>query len=113
MLAGWKPAVEFDRCYLSVYRSRLSRVYLSREAYWLMGRPKFVAAKIQGDVVALSPAGQGAGLPVRFTPAGQPYVVCRELGKAIGPDNRAVYDYDEQVRERGRFGARVFYFKKK
>jgi hypothetical protein len=112
--APWRPAIEFDRCYLSVYCDRPNRVYLSREAYWLMGRPKLVRALVQGGVVALSPSDPArGGLPVRFNPAWQPYVVCRELGEAIGPGNRAVYDYDEQVRERGRFGARLFYFKKK
>lgn len=110
----WRPAVEFDKCYLSVYHDHPARVYLSREAYWLMGRPKWIRVSLDRGTMALSPSSADrGGLPVQLNPAGQPYIVHRELGACIGPGGRAVYDYDEQVRVCGRFGARLFYFTKK
>lgn len=109
----WRPAVDFGKCYLSVSHDRLSRVYLSREVYWLMGRPKWVNVEVGENTVAISPSdAQRGGLPIKLNPAGQPYIVHHLLGSRIGPGNRVLFDYDEQVRDaRGRFaGPRKFYF---
>jgi hypothetical protein len=93
-MKDWTPAVDFTRCYLSAYEGgKTSCVFISREAYWLMGKPKRLVVMV-GDVIALSPAVK-YGVPVKVDHTGQPYVVHKGLWRRIGPGNRVVYDYDE------------------
>ncbi|MGB9887906.1 MAG: hypothetical protein ACPLRW_13075 [Moorellales bacterium] len=112
--AAWKPAVDFNKCYLSVCKDLPYRVYLSRELYWLMGRPKFVRWWAEeGTVVVSVPYRPGKDiLPIRISSSGQPYVTSRNLGELIGLGNKLYYDYDERIRgPGGKFGPRVFYFR--
>lgn len=112
---AWKPAVDFDRCYLFVCNDQIGRVFLSAELYWLMGRPKAVNWHAAEGGVALSvPYRPGANsLPVRASLGGQPYVTSRDLGRIIGLGGRLYYDYDERIRgPGGKFGPRVFYFRR-
>ncbi len=98
----WRPAIDFAACYLSVYPSKTTWVFLSREAYWMMGRPKGVAVSVGGGRVALYRWSKKE-TAVRFSSSGQPYIVCPRLAAAIGAGGRAVFDYCE----RGRFYFRV------
>ena len=100
----WEPAIDFSKCYLSVYPTKETCVFLSREAFYLLlNKPKRLIVAINGDVITLSPA-RKHGVEVKFS-SGQPYIIHPELGHLIGPGGRAQYDYDE---ERG--GYRYFYF---
>lgn len=101
----WEPAIDFRKCYLAVYPGKTTCVFLSRETYVMMGRPKKVIVSLIGDTIALSPALK-YGNEVKLNPAGQPYIVCPALGSFIGPDGRALFDYDEQI-----WRWRWFYFR--
>jgi len=94
-MKDYRPAISFDRCYLSVYPGKSGKVYLTRELYWLMGRPRKVNAMVIGDRIILS-AGVKYGYDVVFMKGKQPYIVSPEVSKAIGPGNRAYYSYDEE-----------------
>lgn len=91
----WAPAVRFDQCYLSVYPGKENAVYLTRETYALMGRPKNVAVFPMGKTVVLSPASK-YGVRVSFSTNGQPFIVHPEAAEAIGTGNRSFYAYDEE-----------------
>lgn len=108
----WRPAVDFARCYLSVYPGKEGLVYLTREAYSILGRPKRVAVFPMGKTVCLSPA-QKYGEKVLFSANGQPFVVHRGAAEAIGPGGRANYSYDEEGYDFLRRGGtrRYFYFR--
>ncbi len=113
---AWKPAVEFDRCYLFVCNDQVSRVFLSTELYWLMGRPKAVNwYAVEGGVALSVPYRPDANsLPVKVGSGSQPHFTSRELGRIIGLGGKLFYDYDERTRgPGGKFGPRVFYFRKK
>ena len=108
--SSWKPAVQFDRCFLSVYRGR--KVYMTVEAYNMMGRPKKVVVFIMGRTVCLSPA-RVHGTDVKFTQSGQPFIFHNEASKAIGPGSRAFYSHDEVDYDLDRRSKRrYFYFKR-
>jgi len=94
-MRSWKPAISFDRCYLSVYPGKEGKVYITRELYWLMNRPRKINAVVMGDRIALS-AGVKYGYDVVFRKGKQPYIISSEISKAIGPGNRAYYSYDEE-----------------
>jgi len=101
----WEPAIDFSKCYLSVYPTKETCVFLSREAFHLLlGRPKRLVVSIEGNVITLSPA-RKHGEEVKFS-SGQPYIIHPKLGHLIGAGGKAQYDYDE---ERGCH--RYFYFR--
>jgi len=108
----WAPAVRFEQCYLSVYPGKESSVYLTRETYALLGRPKKIAVFPMGRTVAFSPANK-YGVEVSFNVNKQPFIVHHEAAKAIGPGGRANYSYDEEDRDilRGGGTRRYFYFR--
>lgn len=89
----WRPAVAFEQCYLSVYHGKDKLVYLTREAYYLMGKPRRIMVFPAGKSIALSPALK-YGSEVKFAD-GQPFISSPEASRIIGPGNRAYYSYDE------------------
>lgn len=101
--------MDFNRCYLTAYPGKRTQVYISQEAYNLMGRPPKVVVSLAGDTISISPA-RAHGIPVYFNRTGMPYFIDREIGEAIGPGNKAVFDYDEKVRDRKRGMCFFFYF---
>lgn len=105
----WKPAVSFDKCYLSVYPGKNKLVYLTREVYALMGRPRKLVVHPIGSKVVLSPS-RKYGTDVMFGVGGQPYIVCPEASRIIGPGNRAYYSYDEEDYDERWIKRHYFYF---
>jgi len=106
---NWKPAIDFDECYLAVYSGKGTCVYISREAYELLGRPRKVVVSLKGDTISLSPA-RKHGTDVHFNRTKQPYIIHRLAGRAIGPGNKAYFDYDERRRDEKRRLRYFFYF---
>jgi len=94
---NWTPAVRFNQCYLSVYESKENFVFLTKETYWLLGRPKRVMAFPMGKAICLSPA-RKYGEKVFFNSTGQPYFILSGAGAVIGPGQRAYYSHDEEDR---------------
>lgn len=94
---SWVPAIRFDRCYLSVYEGKEDLVFLTKEAYWMLGMTKRLMVFPIGKTICLSPAWK-YGEKVLFNSTGQPYFVSPDAGVAIGPGQRAYYLYDEEDR---------------
>lgn len=111
MSLSWRPAIEFDKCYLMTYPGK-GVVYITQEAYRLMGRPKKLVVFPMGKTICLSPA-KTYGTEVLFNSSGQPYIVHPEARKAIKPGLRAYYAYDEEDYDfiRGGGTRRYFYFR--
>jgi hypothetical protein len=108
----WAPAIDFGKCYLSVYPGKEGSVYLTRETYMLLGRPKKIAVFPMGKTVCFSPANK-YGVEVMFSANKQPFVIHPEAARTIGPGNRATFSYDEEDRDilRGGGTRRYFYFR--
>ncbi len=106
----WKPAVEFGKCYLSVYKDKKHFVYMTKETYALLGKPKRIMVFPIGRTIAFSPA-KKHGAEVMFNVNGQPFVVHQEASAAIGTGGRAYYAYDEEDYDEDWNKRRYFYFR--